>query len=401
MRRGRDRRTRRRRERRTSTSAATRIASRVFPTPPAPVTVTSRASCSAAATPASSVPRPTNDVSWTGRLLANVRGRSGRSALQIRQCVSGRVGLHQCGQPETPEGFGPDRERSRALIARSSESSSAPGAKPNSPSDGASALKRAECFGLLATPVQRHHEQRPPALAEGLLRDQVVAGTPAVHGVCLVPARPRPAPRPTQRYCSSKPSASHRPGATSRGRRARRLSRVRKRRREGVRRRFPFAVFGGTSSLGDRVARSDGCRHLRSARNTYPVGRVSIASGPNTLRSRSHEVLDDLRARPRRIVAPDRVDEPVAADDLALPGREQREHGSLVAPRDRQCAVRTGDLERSENCVLERARIVALALRRRGPAEAVRPSEDQSKTVPDDVRWYEMGRHDCGREVSP
>ena len=61
-----------------STSAATWTASRVFPTPPTPVSVTRRVASNALAIALSSCSRPTNDVSWSGRLPGNASSdRSG------------------------------------------------------------------------------------------------------------------------------------------------------------------------------------------------------------------------------------------------------------------------------------------------------------------------------------
>ena len=66
--------------------AATCNDSRVLPTPPTPVSVTSRAVCSDASMAASSASRPTNDVVGNGRLPANAsrersRGNSRGSPL--------------------------------------------------------------------------------------------------------------------------------------------------------------------------------------------------------------------------------------------------------------------------------------------------------------------------------
>ena len=89
--------------------AATSIASRVFPDPPAPVKVTRRAPPSSAASSASSRSRPTKLVSWSSRLWrrastdrsrGNSRGRSGCSSWKRR---SGRSTSRSRCTPEIPQ----------------------------------------------------------------------------------------------------------------------------------------------------------------------------------------------------------------------------------------------------------------------------------------------------------
>ena len=62
-----------------SSSAATCSPSRVFPAPPAPVKVTSRADSTSARTSATSRSRPMNDDSWAGRLFGSAGLPSDRS----------------------------------------------------------------------------------------------------------------------------------------------------------------------------------------------------------------------------------------------------------------------------------------------------------------------------------
>ena len=101
--------------------AASSIASRVFPDPPAPVKVTRRAPASSAASSASSRSRPTKLVSWSSRLWrraatdrsrGNSRGRSGCSSWKRR---SGRSTSRSRCAP---------RSRRLALGGRSSPASS-------------------------------------------------------------------------------------------------------------------------------------------------------------------------------------------------------------------------------------------------------------------------------------
>ena len=93
-------RTRRHPASRAATSVATCSASRVFPTPPSPVNVTSRDSDSRRRTSARSCRRPTNAVSSAGRLKESPCTKAGR-AMSIRVSPASRwhatrsvVGLH-------------------------------------------------------------------------------------------------------------------------------------------------------------------------------------------------------------------------------------------------------------------------------------------------------------------
>ncbi len=86
----------RRRAKDGSWSAAACSASRVLPTPPGPVTVTSGDRAIAAASPASSPARPTNELSWTGRFPANASSvRSGGKSAR-------RPGPGQLEDPHRP-----------------------------------------------------------------------------------------------------------------------------------------------------------------------------------------------------------------------------------------------------------------------------------------------------------
>jgi hypothetical protein len=241
---------------------------------------------------------------------------------------------------------------------------------------GAGALIGAERLGLLAAPVQRQHEEGPTALAERLLRHQVVEkcqplAVPAAGqlglGQLLGDAPTlllQPCCLPSPRLPRAEVDECLAPPESERG-------------CQRVRRRFPLAVLCRRPTLGDEALEATAVHCVGSVQHV-PGGSGLDRVWAQHLAQPQHEVLDHLCVRPRWIIAPDRVDEPIGADDLAFPGREQREHGSLVAPRDRQCAVRTGDLERSENSVLERARIVALAPAT--PSETtVRPAKDRSR----------------------
>ena len=85
-------------------SAATCSDRRVFPVPPGPVSVTSRCSASSRPAAATSPSRPTNDVSWVGRLTRRpsserIGGNSVRSpsATSWNRCCGSRRSLRRCG----------------------------------------------------------------------------------------------------------------------------------------------------------------------------------------------------------------------------------------------------------------------------------------------------------------
>ena len=84
-----------------STSAATCTDRRVLPTPPTPVSVTRRAASSCFARATSSASRPTNDVTWAGRLPGNA------SSDPIRGELARQVGMdhleHALGAGEVAE----------------------------------------------------------------------------------------------------------------------------------------------------------------------------------------------------------------------------------------------------------------------------------------------------------
>ena len=314
MLRRRARRTKHRRRSRRDTSFATWIASRVLPTPPAPVIVTNGSPATPSATPPRSLSRPTNEVSCDGRLPANVPGRIDRPALETRD--ADRAPRSDPARPcrrRCPRRLGPhrqiagtDRPFERAKLGA--------GCQAQLRERRAGALVGPQCLGLLAAPVQRQHEQRPPALAEGLLGNQCCRAAPE-SSRCLPQASSASAnSSTTQRCCSSKRAASHRPGCQCSSS-TKRLPppqidcrRQRARRPLPIPRLAPAARPSATSRSKRRTSTASS-----SARRTYPPGRVAITLAAQHLSQPHHEVLDDLRARARWLIAPQRLDEPIAA----------------------------------------------------------------------------------------
>ncbi len=65
------------------------------------------------------------------------------------------------------------------------------------------------------------------------------------------------------------------------------------------------------------------------------------------------------RRRPRRPLAPELVDQPVARDRLAGAQNEDREDAALPRATERKLPLAVTHLERAENAEIERARQIA------------------------------------------
>lgn len=98
---------------RAATRSATSVASRVFPAPPVPVSVTILRTCSSAAIASSASTRPTKLVSGTVRSGADAT--TGRGASVSR---SDRASTSASMRPSSADGSSPSSSASRRLSAR-------------------------------------------------------------------------------------------------------------------------------------------------------------------------------------------------------------------------------------------------------------------------------------------
>ena len=126
-----------------SWSATACSASRVLPTPPGPVTVTNGDPCIAAASPASSPARPTNELSCTGRFPANASSvRSGGNSPRRPGPVSWKI---RTGRARSRNRCSP-RSTSPHPSGRSSRTSSAVAPDTSTCPPCPAAINRAQRF---------------------------------------------------------------------------------------------------------------------------------------------------------------------------------------------------------------------------------------------------------------
>ena len=71
-----------------------------------------------------------------------------------------------------------------------------------------------------------------------------------------------------------------------------------------------------------------------------------------------HHILEDLAARPRWPLTPQRVDEPIGAQRLVRPCGERRQHDPVVAARERDIAGWITYLKRTQNGEMNRSKSV-------------------------------------------
>ena len=185
-----------------SNSAATCIARRVLPTPPTPVSVTSRDSSSAFATPATSSSRPTNDVNCTGKFPGNAS--SDRNGGKVSRTPGAPPGTLALGETSPADDAHPSRQGSPQ--------------RPN---------RRPRAHRSRATPAPDRHDRWPSTAPLGSPPGRSSRRpVPRPHR-CAHPSAPAAAQPPRARAGPRSHTPTHRRRARTRSRTHRHQSRTR------------------------------------------------------------------------------------------------------------------------------------------------------------------------------